>query len=337
MDELDIAIADPRIDDVRALVVHHLEFGRSHSTPQDAHALEVDGLLDPAVTLFGIRSRGELIAIGALKRLDDQHAELKTMHTVEHVRGQGIGRAMLDHLLAVARERKFRTVSLETGAQEAFAPARSLYVSAGFAPCEPFGDYRSSPNSTYMTMRVVGIGASVDLRVMETSDLDGAVRVWQAANIARAKRPSPERVARVAQKLQEPTATPYVAANDAGIVGMALLEPCRAEDGTGAVVPNALHISMVFVDPPSQRQGIGSRLMRYALDRAHASGISSVSLWTDCENAGARKLYEALGMKPTRTRQASETVEWVRYELDLTRAQDEAAGRMGTLIDMPCQ
>lgn len=154
MDELDIAIADPRIDDVRELVEHHLKFGRLHSPLQDAHALDVDDLLDPVLALFSIRRRGELVAIGALKRLDDRHAELKTMHTVEHVRGLGIGRAMLDHLLAVARERGFERVSLETGVHEAFAPARSLYVSAGFVPCEPFGDYRRTPNTIYMTMRV---------------------------------------------------------------------------------------------------------------------------------------------------------------------------------------
>lgn len=142
---------------MRQLIEHHLKFGRLHSPPQDAHALEVDDLLDPAVTLFSIRRRvGELVAIGALKRLDDRHAELKTMHTVEHVRGLGIGRAMLDHLLTVARERGFERVSLETGVMEAFAPARSLYVSAGFAPCEPFGDYHPSPNTTYMTMSVSG-------------------------------------------------------------------------------------------------------------------------------------------------------------------------------------
>lgn len=79
---------------------------------------------------------------------------------------------------------------------------------------------------------------------MEASDLDGAVRVWQAANIARGKHPSPERVARVVQKLQEPTAVPYVAASDTGILGMALLEPCRADDGAGVVVPDALHLSV---------------------------------------------------------------------------------------------
>jgi len=152
---------------------------------------------------------------------------------------------------------------------------------------------------------------------MEVSDLDGAVRVWRAANIARGKHPNPERVVRVVEKLQEPTAAPYVAASDVGIVGMALLEPYRADEGAGAVVPDALHISMVFIDPASQRQGIGTRLMRYALDSARASGVSSVSLWTGCENTGARKLYEVLGMKPTRTRRVSETVEWVCYELDL--------------------
>lgn len=156
----------------------------------------------------------------------------------------------------------------------------------------------------------------MDLRVMEAYDLDGAVRVWQAANIARGSAPSPERVARVVEKLREPTAAPYVAASNVSIVGMALLEPYRADDGAGAVVPDALHISMVFIDPVLKRQGVGSRLMRYALDSSHASGVSSVSLWTGCENTGARKLYEALGMKPTQTRM-SETVEWVRYELDL--------------------
>ncbi len=154
MEEFDIVIADPKLDEVRRLVECHLKFGRSHSPPQDAHALDVDDLLDPTVTLFSIRQRGELVAIGALKRLDDQHAELKTMHTAEHVRGLGAGRAMLDHLLSVARKRGFEYVSLETGIHEAFAPARSLYASVGFAPCGPFGDYRQSPNTIYMTVRV---------------------------------------------------------------------------------------------------------------------------------------------------------------------------------------
>jgi ribosomal protein S18 acetylase RimI-like enzyme len=157
----------------------------------------------------------------------------------------------------------------------------------------------------------------MDLRVMRASDFDGALRVWRVANIARGKYPSPERVARVVEKLQEPTAVPYVAASDTDIMGMALLEPYRVDDGAGAIVPDALHISMIFIDPISQRQGVGSCLMRYALDSGRASGVTSVSLWTGYENMGARKLYEALGMKPSRTRRVSETAEWMRYELDL--------------------
>jgi putative acetyltransferase len=113
-------------------------------------------LLDPTVTLFAGRTGGRLVAVGALKRLDDCHAELKTMHTAEHARGRGIGRVMLEHLLAVARERGFQRVSLETGAADAFVAARSLYSSAGFAPCEPFADYRPSPNSVYMTLVLTG-------------------------------------------------------------------------------------------------------------------------------------------------------------------------------------
>ena len=74
------------------------------------------------------------------------------MHTAAEVRGQGVGRAMVDRLLAEARRRGLERVSLETGSMEAFAPARSLYASAGFTACGPFGSYPESPNSAYMTL-----------------------------------------------------------------------------------------------------------------------------------------------------------------------------------------
>ncbi len=150
----EISLDDPRAPDVRALLAVHLEFARAPTPPEDAHALDVDGLLDPAVTFFSYRAEGGgLLAVGALKRLDPDHAEIKSMHTAEVARGRGLGRLMLDHLIAVARERGYRRVSLETGSMAEFAPARSLYASAGFELCEPFGDYRDSPNSTYMTLQ----------------------------------------------------------------------------------------------------------------------------------------------------------------------------------------
>ncbi len=158
MPDGEIRVDDPRAPDVRALLALHLTFARAQTPPEDAHAMDVDGLLDRAVTFFGYRAGGTLLAVGALKRLDRDHAEIKSMHTAQAARGRGLGRMMLDHLIAVARERGYRRLSLETGSMAAFAPARSLYASAGFEPCEPFGDYRESPNSTYMTLRLASGG-----------------------------------------------------------------------------------------------------------------------------------------------------------------------------------
>jgi putative acetyltransferase len=144
--------ADPRDERVRDLVERHLIFGRSFTPPEDAHALEVDELLDARIALFAAREGEKVLAVGALKEIEDGHGELKTMHTAEAARGRGIGRAMLDHLLAEARSRGYRRVSLETGTMDAFAPARALYEGAGFTPCPPFGDYRQSPYSVYLTL-----------------------------------------------------------------------------------------------------------------------------------------------------------------------------------------
>ena len=140
--------------DVRALLERHLAFTRANSPPEAVHALGVTKLVDPAITFFSFRSDGELLGVGALKVLSDDHAELKSMHTAAAARGRGIGRAMVDHLVGVARARGVNRVSLETGSQPAFAPARSLYASAGFEPCGPFGDYVLSPNSVFMTRLV---------------------------------------------------------------------------------------------------------------------------------------------------------------------------------------
>jgi len=145
---------DPRAADVRRLLQRHLEFCRSNTPPEDVHALDLDDLLDPAVTFVSYRRDGEVLAVGALKQLNASHAELKSMHTAGAARGQGIGRAMVDHLVGVARDRGLDRVSLETGSTPEFAAARSLYARAGFTDTGPFGDYRPSPNSTFMTLEL---------------------------------------------------------------------------------------------------------------------------------------------------------------------------------------
>jgi putative acetyltransferase len=152
VEEVQITVDDPRSDDVRALLQQHLDFANEHTPPEDVHALDVDALVDPAVTFVGLRVDGELLAVGALKQLSDDHAELKSMHTASRARGRGLGATVLDHLVGVARDRGLARVSLETGSMAAFAAARSLYARAGFTPCEAFGDYRPSPSSTFMTL-----------------------------------------------------------------------------------------------------------------------------------------------------------------------------------------
>jgi putative acetyltransferase len=147
-----ISTDDPRRDDVRALLERHLTYARATTLPEDVHALDVDALLDPTVTFFSYRVEEEVLGVAALKRLDDGHGEIKSMHTAEAARGHGIGRALVEHLLAVARGRGYRRVSLETGSGPAFAAARSLYARAGFAPCPPFADYPMRPTSSCMTL-----------------------------------------------------------------------------------------------------------------------------------------------------------------------------------------
>ena len=152
----EILVEDPRRPDVRALLERHLALMLSASPPEHSFALDVDGLLDAAITFCSFRADGELLGVGALKQLDAGHAEIKSMHTTQAARGRGVGRAMLDHLVGLARSRGCGRVSLETGTMTEFAPARALYQSAGFVPCEPFADYQPSEDNCFMTLPLNG-------------------------------------------------------------------------------------------------------------------------------------------------------------------------------------
>jgi putative acetyltransferase len=155
MNGLVIASDDPRSPDIQELLHTHLTFAASQSPPEDVHALDTDGLLGPDIAFFSVReSNGRLLGIGAIRELEPDHGEIKSMHTAQAARGLGIGKAMLDHLLNVARERRYARVSLETGTMEAFAPARALYLASGFEECPPFAGYWDSPHSVCMTMRL---------------------------------------------------------------------------------------------------------------------------------------------------------------------------------------
>lgn len=105
-----------------------------------------------SVRLWVVRHRGEVVATGALAQHEPGHEELKSMHTAPYLRGQGVAYTLLDHLIQDAKSRGVTQISLETGSMEFFAPARRLYVRAGFVVCRPFGDYPDDPNSTFMTL-----------------------------------------------------------------------------------------------------------------------------------------------------------------------------------------
>jgi ribosomal protein S18 acetylase RimI-like enzyme len=135
-------------------------------------------------------------------------------------------------------------------------------------------------------------------------DLDAAVRVWQLANLARGKVPDENRRARVRTKLTEPDALAVVAADAGGIVGMALAEPGRDDDGLGASLPHLCHISMVFVHPEHWGRRVGQRLLDAVAGHAAQRGQFVLQLWTGQDNHRAQRLYRRAGFRPTgRTKQ----------------------------------
>ncbi len=155
---------------VRALVERHLHGMRASSPPESVHAFDIEKLRAPGVVFWSAwvdepaaiaaadRNRGDaasvgsdLAAMGALKRLDATRGEIKSMRVADAYLGCGIGRAMLEHIVAQARAIGLTSLWLETGTTPDFAPARQLYRSAGFVDCGPFEDYGPDPFSAFMT------------------------------------------------------------------------------------------------------------------------------------------------------------------------------------------
>jgi putative acetyltransferase len=149
---MDIKIDDLNGREIAELLHEHLANMHSLGPPESTHALPIEGLRSPEITFWSVWENGELLGCGALKELDAQHGEIKSMRTSSRHLRKGVARALLQHIVAEARRRHYRRLSLETGAAAAFAPARQLYVSSGFTYCAPFADYVPDPNSVFMSM-----------------------------------------------------------------------------------------------------------------------------------------------------------------------------------------
>jgi putative acetyltransferase len=145
-----------RLDDLRGrqierLLQEHLQSMTLYSPVESIHALDLDELRRPEVTFWSAWDADELLGCGALVELDPRHGEIKSMRTARAHLRKGVARAMLDHVIGEARRRGYARLSLETGTNPAFAPARELYASFGFGYCEPFAQYRPDPYSVFMT------------------------------------------------------------------------------------------------------------------------------------------------------------------------------------------
>ncbi len=149
-----IAIDDLTRPEVLALLNEHLTSMYELSPPESVHALDVSRLKGPEITFWTAWKDEVLMGCGGLKELTPTHGEVKSMRTPGARRGHGAGRALLEHIVSVAKDRSYRLLSLETGPQAAFAPARRLYESFGFTRCGPFGSYKEDPYSVFMCLRL---------------------------------------------------------------------------------------------------------------------------------------------------------------------------------------
>jgi putative acetyltransferase len=145
-----------RVDDltgpeIQALLEEHLQHMRAVSPPESVHALDLDKLRQPAITFWTVWSGASLAGCGALKQINPQHGEIKSMRTAQAHRRAGVARAMLAHIIEEARRRGYTRLSLETGSVPGFEPAIKLYEGFGFSHCGPFGDYQEDPYSVFMT------------------------------------------------------------------------------------------------------------------------------------------------------------------------------------------
>jgi putative acetyltransferase len=149
--EIDDLSRQPVLD----LLQEHLDNMYEITPAEQVFALDVTQLKKPDITFFTVWQDAELLGCGAIKELSSTHAEVKSMRTPKAARRRGAGRAVLAHMITVARQRGYHALSLETGSQSEFVPAHRLYESFGFVVCGAFGSYQEHPSSVFMSLALV--------------------------------------------------------------------------------------------------------------------------------------------------------------------------------------
>lgn len=149
---MQIAIEDPRTDDVAALVAAHVAYCTNLEEVAGCCALASDDLRTPDTTVFAVRDSGHLLGIGAVKVITEGHLEIKSMHTAAAARGRGVGTVTLQHILEFARTAGVTRISLLTGSHDGYSAARRLYERFGFAPTNPFGGQIPHPTAIFLSV-----------------------------------------------------------------------------------------------------------------------------------------------------------------------------------------
>ena len=140
--------------EVHELLIKHFIELRSVSPEGSTHVLDIAGLKDPSIKFWSLWDENNLMGIGALKFLDKEHGEFKSIRVSNKFKGKGNGLKVINYLINEAEKLNIKRLSLETGAGDFFLVARKLFNKCGFKTCKPFSHYKNDINSVYMTMLI---------------------------------------------------------------------------------------------------------------------------------------------------------------------------------------
>ena len=139
---------NPKVHEL--LIKHFIEL-RAASPEGSAHVLDIDGLKHSSIKFWSLWESEKIFGCGALKFLDNEHGEFKSIRIHDDFRNKGYGIKIIDHLIYEAKKLNIKRISLETGAGNFFDPARRLFKKCNFEPCQPFAHYKEDINSLYLT------------------------------------------------------------------------------------------------------------------------------------------------------------------------------------------
>lgn len=284
--KLEIRIDDLSGSEIRALLADHLR-ALSAITPQESmHALDIDELKQPDVTFWSAWSGNELLGCGALKELDSGHGEIKSMRTTQSQLRRGTASAILRTILAEARRRSYRRLSLETGVGEPFRPAHRLYQKHGFRNCPPFADYREDPNSAFMTRELA------EIRPATREDFDQLLvlfrQLWPTKLIV------PERLGAVfARAMSTPSRQYFCAIEEGQIVGLGGVSFRDNLWQEGEIA----YVEELVVHEKCRGKGIGWELLDRFTELARTRGCRRIELDSGFHREAAHRFYEQHGLE----------------------------------------